>query len=148
MTCHDTETSEDLCPSEHEQQQHEGRKAGVSNPGDQRGGTAGTFEQTRTALEAAWQVFAANRTESGSSGVARSTRLDRAEICGGRPRRKGAGPMKFTDDRPYSDPEKAARKLLEIANSVEVVHDGRIYIELINGSFLFSEWTWRSSAAG
>ena len=35
--------------------------------------------------------------------------------------------MKFTVGRPYSDPEKAARKLLEIANSVEVVQDGRIY---------------------
>ena len=45
--------------------------------------------------------------------------------------------MKYTVDRPYSDPEKAARKLLEIANAVEVVHDGRIYIELINGPFLF-----------
>jgi hypothetical protein len=45
--------------------------------------------------------------------------------------------MKFAADRPYSDPEKAARKLLEIANAVEVVHDGRIYIELINGPFLF-----------
>ena len=47
--------------------------------------------------------------------------------------------MKFAADRPYADPEKAARKLVEIANSVEVVQDGRIYIELINGSFLFSE---------
>ena len=47
--------------------------------------------------------------------------------------------MKFTADRPYSDPEKAARKLLEIANGVEVVQDGRIYIELINGPFLFRE---------
>ena len=47
--------------------------------------------------------------------------------------------MKFTADRPFADPEKAARKLLEIANSVEVVQDGRIYIELINGPFLFRE---------
>jgi hypothetical protein len=47
--------------------------------------------------------------------------------------------MKFTADRPWSDPEKAARKLLEIANDVEVVQDGRIYIELINGPFLFRE---------
>jgi hypothetical protein len=47
--------------------------------------------------------------------------------------------MKFTADRPYSDPERAARKLLEIANSVEVVQDRRIYIELINGPFLFRE---------
>ena len=28
---------------------------------------------------------------------------------------------------------------MEIANSVEVVQDGRIYIELINGPFLFRE---------
>ena len=42
-------------------------------------------------------------------------------------------------DRPWSDPKKAARKLLEIANSVEAVQDGRIYIELINGPFLFRE---------
>jgi len=47
--------------------------------------------------------------------------------------------MKFTADRFYSDPERAARKLLEIANSVEVVQDRRIYIELINGPFLFRE---------
>jgi len=47
--------------------------------------------------------------------------------------------MKFTADRPYSDPERAARKLLEIANSVEVVQARRIYIELINGPFLFRE---------
>jgi hypothetical protein len=45
--------------------------------------------------------------------------------------------MKFAADRPYSDPEKAARKLVEIANAVEAVQDGRIYIELINGPFLF-----------
>jgi hypothetical protein len=29
--------------------------------------------------------------------------------------------MKFTTDRPYGDPEKAARKLIEIANSIEAV---------------------------
>jgi hypothetical protein len=46
-------------------------------------------------------------------------------------------PMKFADDRPYSDPEKAARKLIEIANSVEAVQDGRIHIEKINGPFLY-----------
>jgi hypothetical protein len=45
--------------------------------------------------------------------------------------------MKLTVDRPYSDPEKAARKLVEIANSVEPVQDGRIYIELINAPFLY-----------
>jgi hypothetical protein len=49
--------------------------------------------------------------------------------------------MKFAVDRPYSDPEKAARKLVEIANAVEAVQDGRIYIELINAPFLAKQ-TW------
>jgi hypothetical protein len=44
--------------------------------------------------------------------------------------------MKFAGDRPYADPDKAARKLIEIANSVEAVQDGRIHIELINLPFL------------
>jgi hypothetical protein len=47
--------------------------------------------------------------------------------------------MKLSTDRPCADPEAAARKLIEIANSVEAVQDGRIYIELINGPFLFKE---------
>jgi hypothetical protein len=45
--------------------------------------------------------------------------------------------MKYAFDRPYSDPDAAARKLVEIANSVEAIQDGRIFIELINGSLLF-----------
>jgi hypothetical protein len=45
--------------------------------------------------------------------------------------------MKFAPDRPYSDPEKAARKLIEIANSVETTQDRRIYIEEINRPFLY-----------
>ena len=44
--------------------------------------------------------------------------------------------MKLTADRPYADPDAAARKLAEIANTVEAVQDGRVYIELINGPFL------------
>ncbi len=47
--------------------------------------------------------------------------------------------VKFVTDRRYADPEQAAGKLLEIANSVEVVQDGRIHIEKINGPFLFRE---------
>jgi hypothetical protein len=47
--------------------------------------------------------------------------------------------LKYTADRPFADPEKAARKLLEIANTVEAVQDGRIHIEKINGPFLFKE---------
>ena len=46
--------------------------------------------------------------------------------------------MKYADTRPYADPEKAARKLLEIASTFEPVQDGRIYIELLNGAFLFN----------
>ena len=67
--------------------------------------------------------------------------------------------MKFSPDRPYSDPDKAARKLLEITNAVEAVQDGRIQVEKINAPFLFREPSnagriqvlvsiWRSSAAG
>jgi hypothetical protein len=41
--------------------------------------------------------------------------------------------------RPFADPEKAARKLLEIANVTEAMQDGRIYIEKIIGQFLFKE---------
>jgi hypothetical protein len=44
--------------------------------------------------------------------------------------------VKFAADRPYAAPEKAARKLVEIANSVEAVQDGRIYIEKIMWPFL------------
>lgn len=45
--------------------------------------------------------------------------------------------MKFVEKSPYADPEAAARKLIEIANSVEAVQDGRIFIELLNGPFIF-----------
>jgi hypothetical protein len=47
--------------------------------------------------------------------------------------------MKFINQRPYADPAVAARKLLEIANATEAVQDSRIYIEKINGQFLFKE---------
>ena len=47
--------------------------------------------------------------------------------------------MKFINQRPYADPVVAARKLLEIANATEAVQDGRIFIEKINGQFLFKE---------
>ena len=47
--------------------------------------------------------------------------------------------MKFSPDRPYSDPEKAARKIIEIANRVEAGQNGRILVEKINAPFLFRE---------
>jgi hypothetical protein len=42
--------------------------------------------------------------------------------------------MKFVADRPF-DPDLAARRLVEIANGVEAVQDGRIYIERVNAPF-------------
>ena len=45
--------------------------------------------------------------------------------------------MKFVEKRPFADPDAAARKLLELANAFEPIQDGRIYIEKINGPFLF-----------
>ncbi|SIO65375.1 hypothetical protein SAMN05443247_10555 [Bradyrhizobium erythrophlei] len=47
--------------------------------------------------------------------------------------------MNYAPERPYADPERAARKLLELANAVEPVQDGRIHIEKVNGPFLFKE---------
>jgi hypothetical protein len=44
--------------------------------------------------------------------------------------------VKFAELRPYADPEKAARRLLEIASTVEPIQDGRIHVEKINGPFL------------
>jgi hypothetical protein len=40
--------------------------------------------------------------------------------------------MKFATDRPFADPDQAARKLLELANAAEADRDRRIAIELIN----------------
>ena len=47
--------------------------------------------------------------------------------------------MKFAETRIYADPEKAARKLVEIASTIEPVQDGRIHIEKINAPFLHQE---------
>ena len=41
--------------------------------------------------------------------------------------------MKYAEPRPYADPEKAARRIIEIASNVELVQDGRIHVELIYG---------------
>ena len=37
--------------------------------------------------------------------------------------------MKFSPDRSYSAPEKAARKLLEITNAVGAVQDDRMQVK-------------------
>ena len=46
---------------------------------------------------------------------------------------------KFVSPRPYADPDAAARKLVEIANAVEIVQDGRVYIEKLNAPKLYVE---------
>jgi hypothetical protein len=45
--------------------------------------------------------------------------------------------MKFSNDRPYADPDAAARKILEIANATPAPQEGRIHIEKINGPMLY-----------
>jgi hypothetical protein len=47
--------------------------------------------------------------------------------------------MKHVADRPYADPEKAARRLLEHAQAFEPIQEGRIYIEKLNRPFLFGD---------
>lgn len=47
--------------------------------------------------------------------------------------------MKFAEPRPYADPEKAAQRLLQLAHAFEPVQDGRIYIEKINGPFIYQD---------
>ena len=44
--------------------------------------------------------------------------------------------MKYVSPNHLTDPDAAARKLVEIANASAAVQDGRIYIELINNPFL------------
>jgi hypothetical protein len=44
--------------------------------------------------------------------------------------------VKFVEPSHFTDPETAARKLVEIANTSEAVQDGRVFIEMINGPFL------------
>lgn len=55
--------------------------------------------------------------------------------------------MKFREPSPYSDPEKAARRLMQHAQAFEPVHDGRIYIEKINGPFIYRTAAGRRSTA-
>ncbi|MGV7219640.1 hypothetical protein [Bradyrhizobium sp. UFLA05-112] len=46
--------------------------------------------------------------------------------------------MKLTAERPFANPEIAARKLIELAAGIEAVQDGRIHIERINAPFLYA----------
>lgn len=46
--------------------------------------------------------------------------------------------MKLAAERPFANPEAAARKLVELARSIEAVQDSRIHIEKINKPFLYT----------
>ena len=41
--------------------------------------------------------------------------------------------MKFIEPSQLTSPDAAARQFVEISNAAEVVQDGRVYIELVNG---------------
>jgi hypothetical protein len=56
--------------------------------------------------------------------------------------------MKFVEPQPLADPDAAARKLVEIANGVEAVQDGRIYIERVNEPFLAAGGSGEQFRAG
>jgi hypothetical protein len=56
--------------------------------------------------------------------------------------------MKFVEPSPFKDPEAAARKLVEIANTIEPAQDGRIYIKLVNAAFLKAGGTAEQSRDG
>jgi hypothetical protein len=44
--------------------------------------------------------------------------------------------VKCVERHPFADPDVAARKIVEIANGVEAVQEGRIFIERVNEPFL------------
>jgi hypothetical protein len=43
--------------------------------------------------------------------------------------------MKFKEERPFPTPDAAERELLELANTVEPDHVGRLSVEIINRQF-------------
>ncbi|MBR0875309.1 hypothetical protein JQ633_33465 [Bradyrhizobium tropiciagri] len=47
--------------------------------------------------------------------------------------------MKMKSDRPYAEPERAARRLMEHARDFEPIQDGRIYIEKINYPMIYQD---------
>jgi hypothetical protein len=46
--------------------------------------------------------------------------------------------MKLVTERPFANPEVAARQLAQLASGIEPVQDGRIHIEKINYPFLYT----------
>ncbi|CUT15804.1 hypothetical protein BF49_6884 [Bradyrhizobium sp.] len=46
--------------------------------------------------------------------------------------------MKHVTERPFANPEAAARQLVQLASRIEAVQDGRVHIEKINYPFLYT----------
>jgi hypothetical protein len=46
--------------------------------------------------------------------------------------------MKHVTERPFANPEAAARQLVQLASGIGAVQDGRIHIEKINYPFLYT----------
>lgn len=46
--------------------------------------------------------------------------------------------MKLVTERPFANPEVAARQLVELASGIEAVQDGRIHTEKVNYPFLYT----------
>jgi hypothetical protein len=44
--------------------------------------------------------------------------------------------LKIVEDRPYAEPEAAAKRLLEIASTTDPDAYGHIYVEVVNAAFL------------
>jgi hypothetical protein len=55
---------------------------------------------------------------------------------------------KSVTNRAFADPDATARKLVEIANGVEPVQDGRIYFERVNAPFLAAGGSGEEFRAG
>jgi hypothetical protein len=56
--------------------------------------------------------------------------------------------IKFAADRQFANAEVAVRKLIEIANDLEAVQDGRIFIERVNAPFLAAGGNGKDFRAG
>jgi len=56
--------------------------------------------------------------------------------------------MKFVERQPFADPDAAARRIVETANGVEAVQDGRIFIERVNEPFLAAAGSGEQFRAG
>ena len=56
--------------------------------------------------------------------------------------------MKFVERQPFADPDAAARRIVETANGVEAVQDGRIFIERVNEPILAAAGSGEQFRAG